>query len=180
MRMLVVTIVLALSGSAHAEPERSGFLVGLSLGGGGANACRDCLAGGGAAGELHLGWWINDRVAVGYEAWVVVGDANQLDTMSAQGLGLVTATIRVAPRWWVKGGAGLALYQEAHPLDDQLLMKDSEVELRGFGLGTAAGYELYQSRGSFVVEASGRIGASMFPDHGGGVSGALGVGVTWN
>ena len=59
-------------------------------------------------------------------------------------------------------------------------MKDSSTDLKGFGLGTAAGYELYQSRGAFVVEASTRLGVSMFPDHGAGLAGALGIGVTWN
>jgi hypothetical protein len=172
--------IAALHAPTLAEPTRSGFMVGASLGGGGASACRDCDTNGGPSAEVHIGAWINPRFALSYEAWVFIGDPTQLDNVTSQGFGLVTATLRVAPRWYVKGGVGLALYEKVHPVTDGLLNMSTSVELKGFGIGTALGYELYQSKGSFVVDASGRLALSMFPDHGGGLMGGAAIGVSWN
>jgi hypothetical protein len=165
---------------AVAEPTRSGFMIGASMGGGGANACRDCDASGGPAAELHIGAWLTPQFALSYEAWIFLGDTTKLDNMTSQGFGLVTATLHVAPRWYVKGGLGLALYEKTHAITDPLLGMDTSVELKGFGLGTGAGYELYQSTGSFVVDVSGRLAVSMFPGHGAGVMGGVALGVSWN
>lgn len=180
MRVIVLVGVLAIATPVAAEPVRSGLMIGASLGGGGADGCRECLARAGAAFDFHVGWWITKKLAASYEVWGFIGDTNALGTMSVHGLGLITATVHVAPRWWVKAGAGFAMYQEDHAFTDELTGMDTSLDFKGFGLGTAVGYELYQSRGSFVIEASGRFGASMFPDHGAGMAGSVGVGLSWN
>jgi hypothetical protein len=181
MRLSMVLVwVMAVSSTAAAEPKREGFMIGASLGGGGANSCRECSAGGGPFAELHVGWWLRRDLGLSYEAWAFLNGTDPLQEMNAHGLGLATVTTRIRSRWWLKGGIGLALYQQSNPLEDELTGMDTNVELRGLGLGAGVGYELYQSRGAFVVEASGRLGGSLFADHGAGAAGAVGIGVTWN
>jgi len=173
-------IVLALAGSASAEPTRSGLMFGASLGGGGTNGCRDCDASGGPFAELHIGAWLTPRFALSYEAWINTGNPQDIDHMTGQGFGLATATTRLAPRWWLKGGLGFAMYTRRSPITDPLIGMDTSIDHKGFGLGSGVGYELHQSPGSFVVDVSARLAAGLFPGHGAGVMTGLGIGVSWN
>lgn len=127
---------------------------------------------GGPFAELHIGWWINPRWAISYEAWAFVGQTDPLGEVRVSGLGLATVTKRIAARTWVKAGAGLALHQSSNELVDELTGMTSRLELRGVGLGAGLDHELIQ-RGAIAIDASVRVGASIFPDHGGGGMAAL-------
>ena len=176
---IVVVLLGAQIQVAHAGPTRSGFLIGASLGGGGGGGCTGCEDVGGGLFELHVGGWLNPRWAIAYEAWGVFGDPTKLETPAFQGFALGTATRRLAPRLWVKGGVGVAMFSPRETIVDELTGERHEM-LRGLGLSSGLGYELHQSRGSFVVDVSGRVGVGLFPDHGRSVVGGLGIGVTWN
>src|SRR5262249_14031686 len=146
MRALVVLAVVAAATPAVAEPVRRGLMIGVSLGAGGASGCDDCDRLAGGAAEVHVGWWLTPQWALSYEAWVFTGDATHF-VFDGQGAALGVVTTRLAPRVWVKAGAGLAMYRHEDPITDQLLGTDMTVRHRGFGIGTGIGYELYQSEG---------------------------------
>jgi hypothetical protein len=182
---IMVTVVLVFAtlapAKARAEAVRHGFLVGGSLGGGGASACRDCEGVSGPIAELHLGGWLTPTWALAYEAWVFTDLAgSQSFEPAGLGMGLVTVTRHMGERTWVKSGLGFAEYQRSDALSGGLLGEDDSARYPGLGLGAAAGYELYQSDGSIVIDLSSRLGAGILPGHGASVAGALAVGLNWN
>lgn len=178
MRAIILAILVA-SSPAAAEPKRSGFMVGASLGAGGASACDGCERLAGGAAEIHIGGWLTPQFALSYEAWVFTGDPSRM-IYNGSGAGMAVATMRVAPRVWVKGGAGMAMYTHEDPIGEGLTGNDMSIEHRGVGLGAGVGYELYQSRGSFVIDVSARSVLGMFPGHGASVSGSALIGLSWN
>jgi len=178
MRHLLVIAILTTVASA--DPDRHGFMIGASLGAGGATACGgDCDRLAGGAAEVHIGAWLNPQWALSYEAWVYTGDPTSL-VANGTGVGLATVTTRLAPRVWIKAGAGLALYMHDDPVAMQLTGMDTSLRHRGLGLGAGVGYELYQSPGSIVVDLSARTMVGMYPDHGANMAGGALLGVSWN
>ena len=179
MRDILVAAILAAATPALADPPRHGFMIGASLGAGGATACDGCERLAGGAAELHIGGWLTPQWALSYEVWVYSGDPRHL-VMDGTGVALATVTTRVAQRVWIKEGVGLALYEHDDPIATEITGSDMRLQRRGFGLGTGVGYELYQSPGSLVVDLSARTMVGLYPDHGANVAGSVLLGVSWN
>jgi hypothetical protein len=177
----IVAVALSRSATAAADPVRRNFLIGASLGAGGAGACDACASLNGPLFELHLGWWLNPTWALSAEVSVLEDlEATTSFEPTATTLALATVTAHVAGRIWVKGGVGLADYDREDAFTNALLGTQERDHVEGLGLGSALGYELFQSDGSIVIELSGRLGLAVFGDRGTSLMGGVALGLTWN
>lgn len=132
--------------------ERSGFLIGFSVGPG-FMTCQDCEDWRtGLALDLHLGGMLSNRVGLMYDS---VATALNVDDVT---VALSTSTLAVqyftGRRGWIKGGAGLSVIS----CDGCFIFDTSET---GLGLMGGAGVELAQ-RGRFTVDLQGRATANFF------------------
>jgi hypothetical protein len=151
-------------------PERSGFLIGFSLGGGEmiATDCEGCDSLAGLGFDFSIGGFINPRLAIMYDAFAVLHPED--DVVLTNGTNTAAVQYWVTPQLWIKGGIGFS----------QIRLSDGGGEIAAeYGVGATAGvgFEVISSR-TFALDIAGRVSHGTFD--GGGVSnGAVLVGVHW-
>ena len=161
----------------HGLTLGGGFGFG-SIGGneGGSIECiGDCEASGAVSFDLHVGWMVNPRLAIGGEMWVAAQALDESgDNMLTQGMAMLTAQYWLSPRWWIKAGIGSAtLSQHYKPTDESLELGE------GTALMGAVGWEAWQ-RGNYVVDIQLRFGSATYEDLDDQFNqGALSVGLSW-
>jgi hypothetical protein len=141
--------------------ERSGFLIGFSLGGGSVMPdCDGCETKSGPALDIHVGGMLNEKLALMFDGtgitWSIddpSGDATGNSTVSA-----VAVQYWPAPKFWVKGGAGFG----SVGCSDKDICGDTE---SGLGLMVGAGVELIQ-KGKFTLDLQGRLATYSVDDEG--------------
>jgi hypothetical protein len=155
---LAFALVPLTAGAALAEPQRSGFLIGFSLGTGEMQQadCEDCDPLDGVALDIHLGGMITPRLALMFDGSAV---SHQLgDGALTQAVDTVALQYWVTPRLWIKGGVGVA--QMSVSDEDGETVEESET---GRGALAAIGYELVQSR-TFALDLQARVAAGEYSD----------------
>jgi opacity protein-like surface antigen len=137
-RLLLVAVLLcsvaaqALAQGAARPQAREGFAISFGFGGGSAGAeCDFCGSERttGLSGYLRLGGYVNERVFLGFESNGWVNSEDGLD----ESLGFYSAVVQWYPNadqgFYLKGGAGLALYG----------ITDGEDKISSNGLGLTIG-----------------------------------------
>lgn len=131
--------------------ERSGFLIGFSIGPG-FMSCEDCDWHTGAAFDLHLGGMLNERLGLMYDSTATAIDLD--DAIVALTTSTLAVQSFVGTRGWIKGGAGLSVIS----CDGCFIFDASET---GFGMMGGAGVEVLQTR-KFAMDVQGRVTANFF------------------
>jgi hypothetical protein len=155
MRLVPFLSVLLVShGVAEAQPVRSGFTIGLDAGLGVTAVSADGYqpsAGVGLAGlDLQLGGFVSPRLAISARvSGTQFRSADDQDLTYFHGLLGVVGQYWVSSRFFVGGGAGLAVFgigsSSADSTGDGERMPDS---IGGVGLEGRAGYEIWRGRKS--------------------------------
>lgn len=133
--------------------ERSGFVIGFSLGPG-FMSCEDCDWRTGFAAELHLGGMLNDRLGLMYDSVATAVDVD--DVIMTVTTSTLAAQSFVGTRGWVKAGGGLSFIT----CDGCFIFDTSQT---GFGVMGGAGVELLQTR-KFAMDVQGRVTVNFFRD----------------
>ena len=134
--------------------ERKGFLIGLSVGGGGFSGkfqCGDCgsLSSGGA-GTFQIGGMLTDKLGLMYDGSADSSSKNDDPRMST--VGTVAVQYWVGNKSWIKGGAGFGTHT---------FLNDECCTETGLALMGGAGVELLQKR-KFVLDLQGRVTTTKF------------------
>lgn len=187
MRNVVVGVagaaLLVFTTSAWAQPQpsgaaptstpdiqRSGFIIGFSLGGGSmVPDCDGCESLSGLALDFHLGGMLKPDLALMFDAYGVVHSEegvsliNSVDTVALQ--------YWVAPQVWIKGGLGLGRLSVS---EDGNTIGESD---SGLAVLLAGGVEVLQTQ-SFALDAQLRIGNVSY-DGLGLTNASLNLGFNW-
>lgn len=142
-----VVLLLLLPGVAAGAAERSGFLIGFTLGAGGLD-CVGCESSGAAAFSFHLGASVSPRVSLAFEAFIAGHDEAFESRYSYQMSAIVQYWL--SSRVWVGGGPGLGQ-------NETQFGNISEWGDETFALNVQAGVEVWQ-RGRFALDLRGRYG----------------------
>jgi hypothetical protein len=178
----IALLALALGARAAAASPEGGLLGGFDAGFGEmsldcADSCGGSIDHAGAAG-LHIGWRLDPRLAVLYDAWVLVHPDESAfgRVLAVQTMHVAALQGWVAPRLWIRGGPGVA----------HLLLRIGEIGTRNDvvpALAAAVGYEALR-RERMVLDVALRLGAGFFDeDEGQGqavYSLSLGAGLSWD
>lgn len=168
-------------------PDRRGFVIGLSLGGG--SFVVDCQSAGctqffggddrrfeGGSLSFHIGGMVNETMAILFDAWGVAH--------SPDGDRTLTHNIGdIALRWfphrimWLQGGVGWANFN-LHTSCRAGETCTERVGDTGFALVGAAGLELVQGE-HFVLDVSLRIAGGGYGEGGSVNMTALQLGINW-
>lgn len=165
----------------HNAPVRRGLLLGFSLGGGsmessgGPIECVDCSDSVAGSADFHIGYMVNPRLALMYEAW---GVAQKLDAAESvtlvQVLSMAAAQYWLTPRLWVKGGIGTAHLVERYKPEEEGKKLDTGVAVMG-----AVGIEIMQGR-RFAMDLQLRAGSGTYEGLGDQIhQGSLQLGFSW-
>ncbi len=165
----------------HMGPVRRGLMLGFGLGGGamesssGPIECIDCSDSAMGSANLHIGYMLNPRLGVMYEAW---GTAQKLDAAESatlvQVLSMAAAQYWVTPRVWVKGGIGTAHLIERYKPS----MEGKKIDT-GLAVMGAVGVELLQGR-KFAMDVQLRGGSGTYDGIGDRITqGSLQLGFSW-
>jgi hypothetical protein len=153
---------------------RAGIVWGFGVGLGAVHnsGCSDDC-GGAFLLEGHIGGMIAPNAALMFEAWGLDhpwSDVNGNDRETINSFWTGAAQFWLTPNFWVKGGAGLAVFRQT--LDtgtvdnygNEIVVENDHTGLALFG---AAGIEVLQSY-NFALDIQGRIGSGFYSDSGGG------------
>jgi len=153
--------------------QREGFVIGFSLGGGllTNDSCDTCDSLDGPAGDLHLGFMINPKLALLVEGYAVSHTENGITL--TQSMGLLAAQFWLAPNMWLKGGLGTGHLSLSNDAGDAFAVSED-----GAGFMVAGGYEVYQGA-AFTVDLALRVGAVNYQDADTVTQSAASVGVNW-
>jgi len=146
---------------ASSLDRHEGFMIAFSLGGGSVRngACQTCDGFGAVGVDGSVGWFLNQRVALMYDAFalatastidvndIAVGETRLESTANA--MGSLAVQYWLTPAFWVKGGLGYARLLRATPFGTG--------EQGGGGVTLGAGYELLRGRGNFVLDVRGLL-----------------------
>lgn len=168
----VVALVVMLSASPVAwaqdaprtpAAERSGFVIGFSLGGGAAS-CGSCDTRAAGAVGLHVGGMLTRRLALLFDSGLVAFTDGPHEYQHT--VGGLAAQYFLGRRYWLKGGVGVAQFSVNNYLGPRRL-----------GAFVGAGAELVQ-RGRFALDVSGRLAVGRHP--GGAIRNTtVQLGFTW-
>jgi hypothetical protein len=148
--VLAALIIAATAGPAAAQGDPAfqthrGVMVGFGVGLASAD-CDNCDAEVSVGLDFHIGGFLNPRLALMYDVGIWADSENDVTLVLSSNT--FAAQYWVAPRVWIKGGAGLSLIQVQFDGGD-----DSE---SGLAITGAAGYEVMQSN-NFNIDLSGRL-----------------------
>lgn len=136
---------------------------GLSVGGGLGVSVLTGFGGDSASAlavDFNLGWFLSPRLALHYDysTWFDSEDIGGARVSLGVSLHAIAAQYWLAPKLWLKGGAGVAVITfgisgedvDGNDVDGTLL------EESGAGFTGAVGFDVF-TRGAFAVDLSGRI-----------------------
>jgi hypothetical protein len=159
-------------GAPAPSPERRGFLIGFSLGGGSitCDECNESLSG--IALDIHLGGMITPQLALMFDGMGVAHTLeggggtliNVVDTIAAQ--------YWVSPQFWIKGGIGVGRLSVSDSDGEEVAASET-----GSAAMIGAGYELVSSR-TFALDLQLR-GAVAHYDGTDVQMGSLNLGLNW-
>jgi hypothetical protein len=180
---VVAALAAALAArAAEASPGETGLVGGFDAGVGEmslecADACTGSIDHSGAA-ALHIGWRLDPRLVVLYDAWVMVhpDDSAFGRVLAVQTMHVAALQGWVAPRVWIRGGPGVA----------HLHLRIRDIGTRNDvvpALAAAAGYEVLR-RERMVMDVALRLGAGFYDEDEGQdeavYSVSLGAGLSWH
>jgi len=144
---------------------RSGFFIGISVGGGQmiATDCSGCDSLAGLAFDFSIGSMISPSVGIMYDAFAVLRPED--GSVLTNATNTVAAQIWLTPKFWLKGGVGFSQIRITTELGE------SAADY-GFGATAGAGFEIVSSP-RFAIDIAGRVSHGTFD--GGGVSNAAAV-----
>lgn len=175
------SVAFAQPGAPGPEPapelgvvQRSGFLIGFSLGGGSfaLQDCDECETLSGLGLDIHLGGMITPRLALMFDG---SGVAHSLEDGGSvvHVIDTIAAQYWVTPRVWVKGGVGVGQLS----VNDDTGARVAESET-GTGVLLAGGVELLQTE-SFALDLQLR-GSAVTYDEANTISmGSINLGFNW-
>jgi hypothetical protein len=151
------------------EIQRSGFIVGFSIGGGAMGGCRDCDAIGGLGVALHLGGMLSPRLALMLDGGGIIRPIDgatlihSIDTLAAQ--------YWTSDNFWVKGGFGIG----------RVFLTDDHGESVKLGTGLAMlgaiGVEIAHGR-RFAIDVQATLAAAFY-SRDKLMNGTIGIGFNW-
>jgi hypothetical protein len=137
-------------------PQRSGFLIGFSLGGG-TITCDDCDGLNGVALDIHLGGMLAPNLALMFDGMGVAHSLEEggnlihvVDTLAAQ--------YWVTPQLWLKGGIGIGRLTVNDENGEELLASET-----GGAAMVGLGYELTHGQ-HFALDVQLRGAVARYDD----------------
>src|SRR5882672_4331512 len=120
--------------------QRSGFVIGFSLGGGSMNcdSCSSSSSLSGVALDIHLGGMLSPTLALMFDGW---GVAHPLDGGGSIVHVMDTVALQawLNQQFWLKGGLGAGQLSVSDSAGNTVAKSDS-----GLGVFGAGGFEIYQ------------------------------------
>lgn len=164
MRQLIITIIIMLASTQafaqtnQSEPNRKGFVIGVSAGAGylsieGDNAPEVFEGGDLSLPNLKIGWMLTPNTALLLSNPGMAYEADGVD----RSIDAVVPSIQhwMRPNWWVNGGIGLSMDTPAFFEDDK---KGQDNLIVGPAFMISTGYEIYK-KGKFTIDLQGTVQA---------------------
>jgi hypothetical protein len=186
IKQVIIAIILMLSSMQafaqdnQPEPNRNGFVIGVSAGAGylsieGDAAPETFEDGDISFPNLKIGWMLTPNTALLLSMPGMAYEAQGVDRSFDALIPSVQHWVR--PNWWINGGVGLGLDTPAF-YEDKVKGQDKLIMGPAFMIST--GYEVYK-KGTFAIDLQGTIHAGhMYTDGDHYDAGAIHVGVGFN
>lgn len=178
--ILMLTSMQAFAQNNQTEPNRKGFVIGVSAGAGylslEGNAAPEAFEGGDLSlPNLKIGWMLNPNTAL---LLSMPGMAYEADGVDRSVDALVPSIQHwVRPNWWINGGVGLSLDTPAFYEGN---VKGQDKLILGPAFMISTGYEIYK-KGKFAIDLQGTIHAGKLYTNGTHYeAGAIHAGVGFN